>query len=145
MSKPMVQAYLNFNGRCEEAVEFYRTALGAQVDMMLRFQDAPKEGQCPPDEAGNITPNKIMHCSFRIGESTVMASDCRCEGKAGFEGFSLSLTVSTEAEADHYFAALSEGGKVEMPLGKTFFSPRFGVVSDRFGVSWMVVMMHAGQ
>lgn len=140
-SKPIVHAYLNFNGRCEEAVEFYRHALGAEVDMMMRFEDAPKGGECPPDEAGKITPSKIMHSSFRIGGTMVMASDCRCEGESKFEGFSLSLTVTTESEADHYFAALAEGGKVDMPLAQTFWSPRFGVVSDRFGVSWMVNVM----
>ena len=139
MSKPIVQAYLNFNGRCEEAIDFYHTALGAEVEMLMHFQDAPPEGQCP-GESGEIQPDKIMHSSFRIGETTIMASDCRCEGNTSFEGVSLSLTVFTEAEADRCFAALSEGGNVEMPLGATFFSPRFGVVTDKFGVNWMIVM-----
>jgi PhnB protein len=112
--------------------------------MMMRFQDAPPdagEGGCGEGGAGNIAPDKIMHSSFRIGETVVMASDCRCEGQSKFEGFSLSLTVSTEAEAHRYFNALADGGKVEMPLAKTFWSPCFGVVSDRFGVSWMVNVM----
>lgn len=138
MKTPIVQTYLNFNGRCEEAVEFYRQALGAEVDMILRFKDAPPSDGCPSDGGGNITPEKIMHSSFRIGSTTVMASDCACDDDKSFKGFSLSLTVATEAEADLYFAALSEAGKVGMPLGKTFWSPRFGVVEDRFGVNWMI-------
>jgi PhnB protein len=145
MSKITVEAYLNFEGRCEEAVEFYCQALGAKVEAMIPFSDAPEGEECPPDEAGNITPDKIMHCGFRIGETMIMASDCRCTGKTSFEGFSLTLNLETEAEADKYFAALEDGGKVEMPLAKTFWSPKFGVVVDRFGVSWMVnVMMPCG-
>ena len=138
MSKITVESYLNFEGCCEEAVNFYCQALDAKVGAMMRFSDAPKGDECPPDEAGNVTPDKIMHCLFSIGETKIMASDCRCTGKASFEGFSLALNLETEAEADKYFAALEDGGKVEMPLAKTFWSPKFGVVVDRFGVSWMV-------
>lgn len=138
MSKIIVQPYLNFDGRCEEAVEFYRQALGAQVEMTMRYQDAPPGGECPPDEKGNVTPDKIMHTSFRIGESTIMASDCRCAGKPEFRGVSLSLALKTEEEATQYFTALAEGGEVDMPLGKTFWSPAFGVVTDKFGITWMV-------
>lgn len=129
----VVQAYLNFEGRCEEAVEFYRQALGAEVEMMMRFKDAPADSQCPGSDG-----NKIMHSAFRIGSTTVMASDCRNTGKPNFEGFSLSLSIPTEAEADRLFNALADGGKVEMPLEKTFWSPKFGVVADKFGVSWMI-------
>jgi PhnB protein len=132
-----VQSYLFFDGRCEEAVEFYRSKLGAEVTMMMRFKESPE----PP--APGMTPpgseNKIMHCSFRIGGTEVMASDGMCSGKPSFQGFSLALSVPNEAEADRLFAALSEGGQVQMPLARTFFSPRFGMVADRFGVSWMVV------
>jgi PhnB protein len=145
MSKPIIQSYLNFNGRCEEALDFYQKALGAEIDMKMRFQDAPPQDDnegCAGGDKSNITPDKIMHSSFRIGDTTVMASDCRCEGKSNFEGFSLSLTVASEGDAERYFNALADGGKVEMPLAKTFWSPRFGVVSDRFGVSWMVNVMH---
>ncbi len=131
----VIQPYLFFEGRCEEAIEFYRKTLGAEVEMLMRFKDSPEPPQpgCTPGD-----PNKVMHASFRIGETTVMASDGRCEGKPSFEGFSLSLTVPTEAEADQLFAALAEGGQVQMPLMKTFFSPRFGMVADCFGVSWMI-------
>ncbi len=131
-----VQPYLFFNGRCEEAVEFYHRALGAEVIMLMRFKDSPE-----PPEPGRIPPdseNKIMHASFRIGDTTILASDGGCNGEQKFEGFSLSLTVPDADAANSAFAALAHGGRVEMPLTKTFFSPCFGMVEDRFGVSWMV-------
>jgi PhnB protein len=127
-----------FEGRCEEAVEFYRGALGAEVGMLLRYKDSPEPPQpgcCPPG-----SENKVMHASFTVGGTTVMASDGRCTGKPAFEGFYLSIAVSTEAETDKLFNALAEGGEVQMPLGKTFFSPRFGMVIDRFGVGWMIIV-----
>jgi PhnB protein len=132
----VIQPYLFFDGRCEEAIEFYRRTLGAEVTTLIRFKDSPEPpqpGTCPPS-AGD----KVMHLSFRIGDTTLMASDGRCEGRPSFQGFSLSLTVPTEAEADRLFASLAEGGQVQMPLSKTLFSPRFGMVADRFGVSWMI-------
>ena len=128
-----VQPYLNFDGRCEEALEFYRGALGAEVTMLMRFKDSPDPAMIPPGAA-----DKVMHASFRIGQTTVLASDGRCEGRSSFQGFSLSLTVPSETEAERLFAALGDGGQVQMPLTKTFFSPRFGMVADRFGVSWMI-------
>ncbi len=132
----IIQPYLFFNGNCEQAIEFYSKALDAEVEMMRRFKDSPE-----PQPPGTIPPgfeNKIMHAGLRIGESIVMASDGRCEGKPSFQGFSLSLTVADEAEADRLFAALAESGEVQLPLTKTFFSPRFGMVTDRFGVGWMI-------
>ena len=129
-----VQPYLFFDGRCEEALEFYRRALGAKVEMLMPFKDNPEPANNPPDAEG-----KVMHASLRIGESTIMASDGRCQGQPSFQGFSLSLTAADDAEAERLFTALAEGGQVQMPLAKTFFSSRFGVVADRFGVSWMVV------
>jgi PhnB protein len=131
-----VQPYLFFAGRCEEAVEFYKKALGAQVEMLMRFKDSPEPP--PPGVVPPGSDDKIMHVSLRVGDSIVMASDGRCEGAPSFQGFSLSLTVANEAEADRKFAALAEGGQVKMPLGKTFWSPRFGMLSDRFGVGWMI-------
>jgi PhnB protein len=134
-----VQPYLFFDGRTEEAIEFYRSKLGAKVEMLMRFKDSPE-----PAQPGMVPPgaeNKVMHSCFRIGDTAVMASDGRCTGKPSFQGFSLSITVSNEAEAERLFAALGDGGQVQMPLAKTFFSPRFGMVADRFGVSWMVVVM----
>jgi PhnB protein len=128
-----VQPYLFFEGRCEEAVEFYRRALGAEVEMLMRFKDSPDPTMVPPN-AGD----KVMHMSFRIGETAVLASDGRCQGRPSFQGFSLSLTVPNDAEAERLFAALADGGQVQMPLTKMFFSPRFGMVADRFGVSWMI-------
>jgi PhnB protein len=131
-----VEPYLFFEGRCEEALEFYRTALGAEVTMLMRFKEGPDPGMCAPD-AGD----KVMHANLRIGSTTLMASDGRCEGHPGFQGFSLSLAVTDQAEAERLFAALSDGGQVQMPLAKTFWSPCFGMVADRFGVSWMVGVM----
>ena len=130
-----IQPYLFFDGRCEEAVEFYRRTLGAEVQMLMRFKDSPEPTMAPPD-AGE----KVMHASLRIGDTTVMASDGRCGGRPSFAGFALSLTVADEAEAERRFAALADGGQVQMPLAKTFFSPRFGMVADRFGVPWMIVV-----
>ena len=134
-----VQPYLFFDGRCEEALDFYKKALGAKVEMLMRFKESPEGKDNPMCSPGS--EEKIMHSCFKVGDTAVMASDGRCEGKPNFQGFALSLTVKTEAEADRYFAALSAGGQVQMPLEKTFYSPRFGMVADRFGVSWMVVVM----
>ena len=134
-----VQPYLFFDGRCEEALEFYRTALGAEVLMMMRFKENPEPpapGMCPPN-----FEEKIMHASFRIGESTLMASDGQATGHPVFQGISLSLTVSSDAEATRLFNALGDGGQIQMPLTKTFYSSLFGMVADRFGVSWMVIVM----
>lgn len=133
----IVQPYLFFEGKCEEAVEFYKKALGAEVDMLLRYKDSPEPpppGCAPPDG------NKVMHASFRVGETQIRASDGRCNGKPNFQGFALSLTVKTEADADKAFNSLANGGKIEMPLAKTFFSARFGMVVDKFGVFWMVLV-----
>jgi len=132
-SAMQIQPYLFYEGRCEEALAFYRGALGAEVTMLMRFKESPDPGMVAPG-----TGDKVMHASFRIGETTVLASDGRCQGPATFQGFALSLTVPTEAEAERLFGALGDGGQVQMPLTKTFFSPRFGMVADRFGVSWMI-------
>ncbi len=131
-----VQPYLFFDGRCEEAIEFYKSALGIKVEMLMRFKDNPdpQPGSCPPG-----AENKVMHAAFHVGDTLVMVSDGYAKGKPEFKGFSLSLDVATEAEADRLFAALGKGGQVQMPLAKTFYSPRFGVVADRFGVSWMII------
>lgn len=134
-----IQPYLFFDGRCEEALEFYGKALGAKVEMLMRYKDAPE--QPPPGMVAPGSENKIMHAALKIGDTTVMASDGCAAGKSRFEGFSLSITAANEAEADRIFGALAEGGEVEMPLGRTFFSPRFGMLKDRFGVGWMVVVM----
>jgi PhnB protein len=130
-----IQPYLIFNGRCEEAVEFYRKVLGAEVVMLLRFKDAPDPKMIAPG-----AENKVMHTTLKIGDTIILASDGRCQEGSGFGSFSLSLTVKTEADADRFFAALSDGGQVQMPLSKTFFSPYFGMVADRFGVSWMIII-----
>ncbi len=135
-----VQPYLFFEGRCEEALEFYRRAVGAEVTALMRFKDNPDigaEGCAGP--MGEVPPDKVMHAEFRIGETTVLASDGMCSGKPAFQGVSLTLSVPTDAEADRLFNALGEGGQVQMPLGKTFFASSFGMLADRFGVSWMII------
>ena len=131
-----VQPYLFFNGDCETAIEFYRAQLGAKVVLMMRFSDSPEP--LPPGMVPEGYENKIMHATLEIGGSTVMASDGPTGDKAGFSGFSLSFSAKDETEADRIFAALSEGGEVGMPMSPTFWSPKFGTVFDRFGVSWMV-------
>ena len=129
--------YLFFDGRCEEALEFYKKALGAEVEMMMRFKESPEPNgmEMPPG-----TENKVMHASFRINGASIMASDGYARGQPKFEGFSLSVEAKDEAEADRVFGALAEGGKVTAPLAKTFFAKRFGMVSDRFGVGWMIIV-----
>ena len=129
-----IEPYLFFNGRCDEAIEFYRGALGAEVAMLIRYKDGPQ-----PVSHG--TEDKVMHAELRIGETTVLVSDGRCTGHLDFQGFALSLTVPNEADAERLFAALADGGQVRTPLAKTFFSPRFGMLADRFGVSWMIYVV----
>jgi PhnB protein len=131
-----IEPYLFFNGRCEEAIAFYQRALGAELLMLMRNKEAPEKpppGMLPPG-----SDDKIMHATLRVGTSNLMLSDGRCDGKPVFNGFSLSLDAANEAEADRLFAALADGGTVQMPLAKTFWSPKFGMVADRFGVGWMV-------
>lgn len=131
-----IESYLFFNGRCEEAIEFYKRALGAEVLMLMRNKESPE-----PPPPGTMPPgseDKVMHATLRIGTSNLMLSDGYCDGKPVFTGFSLSLDAATEAEAERLFTALCEGGTVQMPLAKTFWSPKFGMATDRFGVGWMV-------
>src|SRR5579864_6240702 len=134
-----VQPYLFFEGRCEEAIEFYKKKLGAKVDMLMRYKDSPE-----PPRPGMVPPgsdDKVLHASVKIGGTRVMASDGNCSGKPKFGGFALSLDARDETDAKRLYAALSEGGQPQMPLMKTFFSPAFGMVTDRFGVMWMVIVM----
>jgi PhnB protein len=133
-----VQPYLFLEGRCDEAIEFYRKTLGAEVEMLLRTKDSPE-----PPPPGRLPPGseeKVMHAAIRIGDTTLFLSDGLSSGQPKFEGFSLSLAVPSEAEAERVFAALAEGGEVRQPLMKTFFSPRFGMLADRFGLPWMIIV-----
>jgi PhnB protein len=130
-----VQPYLMFDGRCDEALEFYKKAIGLEVKMLMRFKDAPDPSMISPGSA-----DKVMHAQVQIGDSTVLASDGRCLGKPNFQGFTLTISAKTEAEAEKLFGALGDGGQVTMPLAKTFFSPRFGMLTDKFGVGWMVLV-----
>lgn len=129
-----VEPYLFFDGRCEQAMDFYKQALGAQVQFLMRFKDNPEPGYNPPDSG-----DKVMHACLRIGDTQVMASDGNCTGKPAFQGFALTFNAATPAEAEQRFKALGEGGQVQMPLAETFFAKSFGMVADRFGVSWMVI------
>jgi PhnB protein len=129
-----IEPYLFFEGRCDEALAFYQRALGAKIEMLMRYRDNPEPAANPHGAA-----DKVMHASFRVGDGVVMASDGNCAGKPSFQGFGLTLSAQDEPEARRLFAALAEGGQVQMPLGKTFFSPAFGMVNDRFGVLWMVI------
>lgn len=135
MQGVQVQPYLFFEGRCDEALDFYRRALGAEVTMLMRFKDSPEPAMC-----ADVNPEKVMHAEFRVGGTTIMASDGRNQGQPRFEGFALSIAAPTEDEAERLFARITEGGQVHMPLAKTFFSPRFGMAADRFGVTWMVLV-----
>lgn len=134
-----IEPYLFFDGRCEEAIAFYRQALGAEVEMLMRYSEAPAgSAQCPD---GSQPPgDKVMHASLRIGQSRLMASDGFAAGKPEFKGFSLSLTSDDDAGAKRLFDALADGGQVQQPLGATFFASSFGMVADRFGVAWMVIV-----
>jgi PhnB protein len=130
-----VQPYLFFDGRAAEALDFYKQAIGANVKMAMRWKDSPDQSMCTPANA-----EKIMHAQFEVGETTIMASDGRNSGAPKFDGFALTIAAKSEAEAEKLFGALSDGGEVTMPLGKTFFSPRFGMLADKFGVHWMILV-----
>lgn len=133
-----IQPYLFFEGRCEEAIELYSRIAGAKVEMLMRNRESPE-----PQPPGMLPPgseNKVMHCALRIGDSVVMASDGYCSGKPAFSGFSLSITARDPAQAERVFNGLAEGGQVRLPLQKTFFSPCFGMLADRFGVGWMIIV-----
>jgi PhnB protein len=132
-----VEPYLFFDGRCEQALDFYKKTLGAKVEALMRFKESPNPEMNPPDSG-----DKVMHACIRIGDTQVMASDGNCTGKPTFQGFSLTINAENRAEAEQRFNALAEGGQVQMPLNETFFAERFGMVADRFGVAWMVI---AGQ
>jgi PhnB protein len=130
-----IQPYLFFDGRCDEAIEFYRRTLGAEVAMIMRFKDCPDQGMITPG-----TENKVMHASLHIGDTVVLVSDGKCTGQMAFQGFALTITASDDAEARRLFSALGDGGQVQMPLGKTFFASSFGMLADRFGMTWMVLV-----
>jgi PhnB protein len=130
-----VTPYLFFDGRAEEAIEFYKKTLGAELEALMRFKECPDQQMCAPG-----TENKVMHACVKIGGTAVMASDGRCTGQPKFDGFALSVEAKDEADAERKFNALADGGQVQMPLGKTFFAKSFGMVADRFGVGWMIIV-----
>lgn len=130
-----IQPYLFFEGRCDEAIEFYKTVFGAKVEMLMRWKDSPEKTMCTP-----TNQDKVMHASLTIGDSRVMVSDGRNSGTQNFGGFALSVAAKNEADADRMFNALASGGQVTMPMGKTFFAKRFGMVADKFGMHWMIIV-----
>ena len=130
-----VQPYLFFDGRCDDALNFYKTALGAKVDMLMRFKEAPDQSMVSPD-----SKDKVMHAAVHIGDTQVLMSDGRCQGKPSFQGFSLTVNAPDDAAAERQFNALAEGGQVQMTMSETFFALRFGMLADKFGVGWMVIV-----
>jgi PhnB protein len=132
-----VQPYLFFDGRCDEALDFYKGAVGAKVSMLMRYKECPDKSML---KAG--TEDKVMHAQFQVGDTSILASDGHCNGNTNFQGFSLAISAKTEAEAEKMFTALANGGQVQMPLTKTFFSPKFGMLADKFGVGWMILVAH---
>lgn len=129
-----VQPYLSFEGKAQEAIDFYKTAIGAQVEVVMLFKDGPPDMQVSPENK-----NKVMHAALKVGDSTIMASDGMCTGSSNFSGISLTLTATSDGEAEKLFGALSQGGQTRMPMSETFFAHRFGIVADKFGVSWMIL------
>jgi PhnB protein len=132
-----VQPYLFFDGRCDEALDFYKGAVGAKVSMLMRYKECPDKSML---KAG--TEDKVMHAQFQVGDTSILASDGHCNGNTNFQGFSLAISAKSEAEAEKMFTALANGGQVQMPLTKTFFSPKFGMLADKFGVGWMILVAH---
>jgi PhnB protein len=137
-----VQTYLFFDGRCDEALAFYKQAVRAEVGALMRFKDGPPADPANCGGGGMAQPpgDKVMHGEMKVGDTTVLISDGNCGGNAKFDGFALTIAVPTEAECDKLFNALADGGKVIMPAARTFFSPKFGMVADRFGVTWMILV-----
>lgn len=142
MTNTLIEPYLFFGGRCEEALAFYGTALGATTSFMMRYSDNPEA--TPPGTLAPGFEDKVMHASFQIAGNTIMASD-GCDANSSFDGFRLSISLPTQAEVERAFAALAEGGSVQMPLSKTFWSASFGMVTDRFGLGWMVSVLDPQQ
>jgi PhnB protein len=130
-----IQPYLSFEGRCDEAIEFYKKAIDAKVDMLMRFKESPDQSMVTPE-----SKEKVMHAALRAGNAQLLMSDGRCTGSANFNGIALALSAANDADAERIFNALADGGKVNMPLTKTFFSSKFGMVADKFGVGWMVLV-----
>jgi len=129
-----VQAYLFFDGKTDEALAYYAEKIGAKTEALMRFEECPAKEQMP-----EATWSKVMHSNFRVGDTQIMASDGNCGGQATFAGFSLTINVETDEEAERLFNALAADGRVEMAMGPTFFASRYGMLVDKFGVSWMVI------
>lgn len=125
--------YLNFDGHCKEAIEFYAELLGGEIVFMSTFAEAPDDEDISPG-----LKDKIMHAQLKIGDQVIMASDASPENYAIPQGIHITIGVDTPEEAERIYEALSEGGSVQMPLEETFWAKRFAMFSDRFGIPWMV-------
>ena len=130
-----VQPYLYFGGKSEEAIDFYKGAIGAKVEMLMHFKDMPGDKSMIPPGG----ESKVMHACIKVGDSPIFLSDGNCDGKPAFSGITLTINATSDAEADKLFTALGQGGQIQMPIAETFFATRFGMVADKFGVSWMVI------
>ena len=128
-----LNVYLFLNGRCEEAIEFYKSTLGAEVEMLMRFKDSPDPEQCPPGQE-----EMIMHATLKAYGSDLMMSDGMGDAPPAFQGFAISIPADSEEAGEQVFNALADGGRIDMPYEQTFWAKRFGYVTDRFGVNWMV-------
>ncbi|MEO8203603.1 MAG: VOC family protein [Betaproteobacteria bacterium] len=135
----LVQPYVFFEGRCEEALDFYAKAIDAKLEMKMKYSESPGGSGSRPSGLPAGSDDKIMHAAFKVGDSLVMASDGMCSGQAGFKGVALTISMDDQASVRRMFEALAQGGQVHMPLEKTFYSPLFGVVADKFGLSWMLM------
>jgi PhnB protein len=131
-----VQPYLSFEGRAQEALDFYKSAIGATVDMVMHFKEAPPEMQA---QMSPESKDKIMHAAFHIGKTQLFVSDGHCTGKPTFSGITLTINATSNGEAEKLFGALGKGGQTTMPMSETFFAHRFGMLADKFGVNWMVL------
>ena len=129
-----VESLITFGGRCEEALEFYKKSVGAEVTALMRWKESPDAAMKGPPGYGE----KIMHANFRIGETQLMAEDGLGDKAAEFKGMTLAIEAADDAEAKRVFTALGEGGKVTMALMKTFWTSSFGMLTDKFGVPWVV-------
>lgn len=133
-----VNTYLIFNGNCEEAFQFYKSVFGGEFQYVGKYKDAP------PEDGGEVVSeedsNRIMHVSLPIGSSVLMGSDSHSKfGDVGFgDNFSISISAESTEEADKIFGGLTDEGRVDMPMQKTFWSPYFGMLKDKFGVNWMI-------
>lgn len=139
MSTTTIDAYLNFDGNCAEAMRFYEKTLGGKLEMMMKLSESPDPAMCAPADAPPEVANRILHASLLVGQHRLLASDTMPgQPYEGMKGFGLALSFPTVDEARKVFDAFATGGRVDMPLSPTFWAEAFGSVVDRFGTCWLV-------